>query len=93
MRRPETKSPGAEGIREDLSAPDTGQSQAERQGAEHTEEPRAAAAAKFAPPNNNNNYNLVTSLLNLTKSPVSTTAVWRLGEDGGLFLWKLNCVV
>ncbi|XP_071778678.2 FHF complex subunit HOOK interacting protein 2A isoform X2 [Centroberyx gerrardi] len=73
VKRPEAKSPGrAEGMKENLSAPDTGQPQAEEQ-ADPPEEPQAAAAGASAGPtssnNNGSNYNLVTSLLNLTKSP------------------------
>lgn len=59
-----------------MLAPDTGQSSAQ-ENADPPTEPQAAAAASTASPtannNNNNNYNLVTSLLNLTKSPVSYT--------------------
>lgn len=60
-------------------APDTGQSPAEEQG-DHPEEPQAAATASTSSPtannNNSSNYNLVTSLLNLTKSPVSNPLPW-----------------
>ncbi|KAF7219645.1 family with sequence similarity 160 member B1 [Nothobranchius furzeri] len=61
-KRAETKGPAA--TEESVVAPDTGQSPAD--------EPVAAAAASSSSPtrnHNNNNYNLVTSLLNLTKSP------------------------
>lgn len=69
-KRPEVKSPGgAQGGKDNVLAPDTGQSQTP----EKTAEPPAAAAASSSSPvtnnNNSNNYNLVTSLLNLTKSP------------------------
>uniref|UniRef100_A0A672IX13 Family with sequence similarity 160 member B1 n=1 Tax=Salarias fasciatus TaxID=181472 RepID=A0A672IX13_SALFA len=62
-----------EGTKESALAPDTGQSPTEDQAAQQ-EGPQAAAAAAAAssPARNNNNssnYNLVTSLLNLTKSP------------------------
>ena len=61
-------------MKENVLAPDTGQSPAEEQAA-RPEEPQAAAAASGSSPtsnnNNSSNYNLVTSLLNLTKSPVS----------------------
>ncbi|TMS04338.1 Protein FAM160B1 [Larimichthys crocea] len=72
-KRPETKSSGGtEVVKENALAPDTGQSQTEEQAAA-SEEPQAAAAASTSSPttnnNNSNNYNLVTSLLNLTKSP------------------------
>ncbi|XP_075875137.1 FHF complex subunit HOOK interacting protein 2A isoform X3 [Nelusetta ayraudi] len=68
------KTRGADAARDGAVAPDTGQSPAEEQ-AKHQEEPQAAAGASASacsPTNNNNNgsnYNLVTSLLNLTKSP------------------------
>lgn len=71
------KTSGADVVRDGAVAPDTGQSPAEEQ-AKHPEEPQAAAAASASSPtaaNNTNgsNYNLVTSLLNLTKSPVSNS--------------------
>lgn len=56
---------------EQVKAPDTGQSGAESQ-AGSPEEPQNAAASTSSPASSNSsNYNLVTSLLNLTKSPVS----------------------
>lgn len=62
-------------MKDSMLAPDTGQPPAEEQ-ANRPEEPQAAATASSSSPttnnNNSNNYNLVTSLLNLTKSPVST---------------------
>ncbi|XP_034040221.1 protein FAM160B1 isoform X2 [Thalassophryne amazonica] len=67
-KRSESKSPGrTEVLKETVSAPDTGQPHEE----EHPEEPRAAAATSSPGPtgNSSSNYNLVTSLLNLTKSP------------------------
>uniref|UniRef100_A0A3Q3WQJ6 FHF complex subunit HOOK-interacting protein C-terminal domain-containing protein n=1 Tax=Mola mola TaxID=94237 RepID=A0A3Q3WQJ6_MOLML len=69
----ETKKPGGTEVSKDsVLAPDTGQSSAQEK-ADHPKEPQAAAAASTSSPtannNNNNNYNLVTSLLNLTKSP------------------------
>lgn len=71
-KRPEIKSPVAtEGGKENALSPDTGQSLAQEQ-ADHQDEPQAAAAVSTSSPtsnNNSNNYNLVTSLLNLTKSP------------------------
>lgn len=61
-------------VKDNVLAPDTGQSPAGEQ-ADHPEEPQAAATASTSSPttnnSNGNNYNLVTSLLNLTKSPVS----------------------
>lgn len=62
-----------EGGKENALSPDTGQCLAQEQ-ADHQDEPQAAAAVSTSSPtsnNNSNNYNLVTSLLNLTKSPVS----------------------
>ncbi|XP_037321033.2 protein FAM160B1 isoform X2 [Pungitius pungitius] len=75
-KRPETKSRGGtEVVEENVLAPDTGQSLAEET-ADHPEELQAAAASSSSAncsssssSSNNNNYNLVTSLLNLTKSP------------------------
>ncbi|XP_032363007.1 protein FAM160B1 isoform X1 [Etheostoma spectabile] len=72
-KRPDTKTPGGtELVKDNVLAPDTGQSWTEEQ-AERPEQPQAAAAASTSTPssnhNNGNNYNLVTSLLNLTKSP------------------------
>ncbi|XP_075933433.1 FHF complex subunit HOOK interacting protein 2A isoform X3 [Anarhichas minor] len=69
LKRPEIKRPGGtEVVKENVLAPDTGQSLTK---ADCPEEPPAAAAASFSSQtsNNSNNYNLVTSLLNLTKSP------------------------
>ncbi|XP_062320426.1 protein FAM160B1 [Osmerus eperlanus] len=67
MRRPEARSPGREEM--DPSSPDTGQpqgqAQAQAQGGTAPGEPRAAASSA----QQNNNYNLVSSLLNLTRSP------------------------
>lgn len=80
-KRGETvKTSGADVVKDGAVAPDTGQSPAAER-AKHPEEPQAAAAASAAsassPSTNNNtngsNYNLVTSLLNLTKSPVSNS--------------------
>uniref|UniRef100_A0A3Q3SH69 Family with sequence similarity 160 member B1 n=1 Tax=Mastacembelus armatus TaxID=205130 RepID=A0A3Q3SH69_9TELE len=63
----------AEGVKENVLAPDTGQPPAEEQPEHPQESQAAAAAASTSSPtsnsNNSNNYNLVTSLLNLTKSP------------------------
>uniref|UniRef100_A0A8C5H557 FHF complex subunit HOOK-interacting protein C-terminal domain-containing protein n=1 Tax=Gouania willdenowi TaxID=441366 RepID=A0A8C5H557_GOUWI len=64
-KRAEIRSPVVTaGAKESVVAPDTGQTP--------TEQPSAAAASASSPPSNNNNtnnYNLVSSLLNLTKSP------------------------
>uniref|UniRef100_A0A665WU96 Family with sequence similarity 160 member B1 n=1 Tax=Echeneis naucrates TaxID=173247 RepID=A0A665WU96_ECHNA len=73
-KRPEIKSPErAKELKQNALAPDTGQSAAEQR-ADCPGEPQAAASASTSSPTNNNNssssnYNLVTSLLNLTKSP------------------------
>lgn len=76
-KKPETKDPGgSEEVKAKALTPDTGQSPA-KEPTDPQEEPQAAAAAAStcSPTTNNNssNYNLVTSLLNLTKSPVSDT--------------------
>lgn len=78
-------------------APDTGQSLAEEQAA-RPEEPQAAAAAAAASSssptsnnNNSNNYNLVTSLLNLTKSPVSNPHARTL-RGLKLHVYCIECV-
>ncbi|XP_054655567.1 protein FAM160B1 [Dunckerocampus dactyliophorus] len=64
-RRNETKNPGGtDGGKENALAPDTGQ-----ENAACSEETQAASSSSSPTNNNNNNYNLVTSLLNLTKSP------------------------
>lgn len=75
LKRPDTKSPGGkEVVKGNMLAPDTGQSVAEEK-PHCSEDPQVAAVASSSSPtsnnNNSNNYNLVTSLLNLTKSPVS----------------------
>ncbi|XP_076018668.1 FHF complex subunit HOOK interacting protein 2A [Genypterus blacodes] len=72
-KRPEAKSPGAaESTKDKQPVPDTGQP-LKNEEAEPPEEPQAAATASCPTSscnnNNSNNYNLVTSLLNLTKSP------------------------
>uniref|UniRef100_A0A8B9HRJ9 FHF complex subunit HOOK-interacting protein C-terminal domain-containing protein n=1 Tax=Astyanax mexicanus TaxID=7994 RepID=A0A8B9HRJ9_ASTMX len=56
-KRADSKEAAAEGLREDLSSPDTGQ-------------PQSPGPGAGSPSNNSgSNYNLVSSLLNLTKSP------------------------
>lgn len=73
-KKPEAKHPGGSQVEKDNAlTPDTGQSPTKEQ-ADPQEEATAAAAASICIPttnNNSNNYNLVSSLLNLTKSPVS----------------------
>ncbi|KAM9803928.1 FHF complex subunit HOOK interacting protein 2A [Neosynchiropus ocellatus] len=71
-KRPETsRPPRAEGGAENVLTPDTGQSASASHCERPEERPASAAASPTSPTNNNNssNYNLVTSLLNLTKSP------------------------
>ncbi|KAL6101372.1 fhip2a [Pungitius sinensis] len=68
-KRPETKSRGGtEVVEENVLAPDTGQSLAEET-ADPPEALQAASSSSSSSTNSSNNYNLVTSLLNLTKSP------------------------
>lgn len=62
-KRGDDKESGADGLKEDPSSPDTGQQQSAGVACD------GARAAVHA--NNSSNYNLVSSLLNLTKSPVS----------------------
>lgn len=75
-KKPEPKDPGgSQMLKDNTLTLDTGQSPPKDQ-IEPQEEPAAAAAAStFSPAtkNNSNNYNLVSSLLNLTRSPVSET--------------------
>lgn len=89
-KKPETKSPaGKEVVKENVFAPDTGQSPAEGQ-ANRPEEPQAAAAASNSSPttnnNHSNNYNLVSSLLNLTKSPVSNPCGMNFRDSTATFV-------
>lgn len=75
VKRVETKEAVAEGVKDDPSAPDTGQNALGATSPSSPEELAATAGISAAPNNNNSNsnYNLVSSLLNLTKSPVSGT--------------------
>ncbi|XP_012694218.1 protein FAM160B1 [Clupea harengus] len=66
VKRVDTKEPVAEGVRDYPSAPDTGQNPP---GATSPSSPEELAATPSNPIPNNNHYNLVSSLLNLTKSP------------------------
>uniref|UniRef100_H3D7C2 FHF complex subunit HOOK interacting protein 2 n=1 Tax=Tetraodon nigroviridis TaxID=99883 RepID=H3D7C2_TETNG len=71
-KKPEKKDPGgSEVAKDDALTPDTGQTPANEQTPLHEEPQAAAAAAGSCSPaaTHSNNYNLVTSLLNLTKSP------------------------
>ncbi|XP_063047738.1 protein FAM160B1 [Engraulis encrasicolus] len=71
VKRAETKEAVAEGVKDDPSAPDTGQNALGATSPSSPEELAATAGSSAAPNNNNSNsnYNLVSSLLNLTKSP------------------------
>lgn len=76
-KKPEPKDPGgSQMLKDNALTLDTGQSPTKEQ-IDPQEEPAAAAAAAAASTcspttnNNRNSYNLVSSLLNLTKSPVS----------------------
>ncbi|KAI4903461.1 hypothetical protein NFI96_012236 [Prochilodus magdalenae] len=69
-KRGDGKEPAADGLKEDPSSPDTGQQQSLGIGqdspASNASSPREGASC---PASNSSNYNLVSSLLNLTKSP------------------------
>ncbi|XP_066535909.1 protein FAM160B1 [Hoplias malabaricus] len=65
-KRGDGKEPGAEGLKADLSSPDTGQ-QKSLDGAASNASSSAEGACGSS--NSSSNYNLVSSLLNLTKSP------------------------
>lgn len=70
-KKPEPKDPGgSQMLKDNILTLDTGQSLTKEQIVPQ-EEP--AAAFTFSPTtnNNSNNYNLISSLLNLTRSPVS----------------------
>lgn len=71
-KKPEPKIPGgSQMLKDNTLTLDTGQSLTKEQ-IDPQEEP--VAASTFSPTtNNSNNYNLVSSLLNLTRSPVSET--------------------
>ncbi|KAL7889345.1 hypothetical protein AOLI_G00016030 [Acnodon oligacanthus] len=69
-KRGDGKEPGADGLKEDLSSPDTGQQQSLNLGLDGPgSTARRPAEGASGPSNNSSNYNLVSSLLNLTKSP------------------------
>lgn len=68
-KRGDNKESGADGVKEDLSSPDTGQQQSAGVARDTSSSADGAGAAVHA--NNSSSYNLVSSLLNLTKSPVS----------------------
>lgn len=75
-KKPKPKDPGgSQMLKDNTLTLDTGQSLT-KEPIDPQEEPAAAAAAStFSPTTNynSNNYNLVSSLLNLTRSPVSET--------------------
>ncbi|XP_053730627.1 protein FAM160B1 [Synchiropus splendidus] len=66
-KKPETSRPAR--AEDNVLTPDTGQSAAASQTERPEERAASAAASPTSPTNNNSNYSLVTSLLNLTKSP------------------------
>ncbi|KAM8852213.1 FHF complex subunit HOOK interacting protein 2A [Synchiropus picturatus] len=66
-KKPETSRPAR--AEENVLTPDTGQSAAASPTERPEERAASAAASPTSPTNNNSNYSLVTSLLNLTKSP------------------------
>lgn len=70
-KRADSKEPAAEGLREDLSSPDTGQPQIPSLGQDGSVSNASSPTEGASSPSNNtgSNYNLVSSLLNLTKSP------------------------
>lgn len=74
-KKPEPKDPGgSQMLKDNTLTLDTGQSLTKEQIDPQDEPAAAAAASTFSPTtNNSNNYNLVSSLLNLTRSPVSET--------------------
>lgn len=75
-KKAERKDPGgSQVVKDNALTPDTGQSPP-NEPTDPQDEPQAAAASACSPTTNNNtsnSYSLVTSLLNLTKSPVSHT--------------------
>lgn len=92
-KRPDTRPlVGAQGGQDKALVSDTGQAQTP----DKPEEPQAAAAASSPTTNNNNcsNYNLVTSLLNLTKSPVrNTTVIIKSVHLKRIVFWKIWSMV
>uniref|UniRef100_A0A8B9HQQ3 FHF complex subunit HOOK-interacting protein C-terminal domain-containing protein n=1 Tax=Astyanax mexicanus TaxID=7994 RepID=A0A8B9HQQ3_ASTMX len=75
-KRADSKEAAAEGLREDLSSPDTGQPQSPGPVQDGSVSNASSPTEGAGSPSNNSgsNYNLVSSLLNLTKSPVSPAA-------------------
>lgn len=74
-KRVDDKVAGADGQKEDPSSPDTGQQQSDGVACDNGS-PAHGAAAALHTNNSSNSYNLVSSLLNLTKSPVSPPLVY-----------------
>lgn len=70
-KRADSKETAAEGLKEDLSSPDTGQPQIPNLGQDGSVSNASSPTEGASSPSNNSgsNYNLVSSLLNLTKSP------------------------
>lgn len=67
-KRADSRESGADWFKEDPSSPDTGQQQSAGVACDMSSPADGAGATVHA---NNGSYNLVSSLLNLTKSPVS----------------------
>lgn len=70
-KRADDKEPGADGLKEDPSSPDTGQQESAGVQCDTGSPANGAGAALHTNNNTTSSYNLVSSLLNLTKSPVS----------------------
>ncbi len=99
------KNGGAELVKEDPSSPDTGQHQNQNPSLVTSALKEAAACQATSPGEaspssvhttlpNNDNYNLVSSLLNLTKSPVSlSVSDTRQSVLMNLILWVLTDLV
>ncbi|KAK2853046.1 hypothetical protein Q7C36_008247 [Tachysurus vachellii] len=73
-KRVDDKVPGADGQKEDPSSPDTGQQQSDGVACDNSS-PAHGAAAALHTNHSSNSYNLVSSLLNLTKSPDARVVV------------------
>lgn len=71
-KRGDDKESGADVLKDDPSSPDTGQQQGAGVACDASSPADGAGAAMHTNnANNSSSYNLVSSLLNLTKSPVS----------------------
>ncbi|XP_047668570.1 protein FAM160B1 isoform X1 [Tachysurus fulvidraco] len=73
-KRVDDKVPGADEQKEDPSSPDTGQQQSDGVACDNSS-PAHGAAAALHTNNSSNSYNLVSSLLNLSKSPDARVVV------------------